>query len=171
MDAFSPLCPTTDECFVQFFRTLVHPSLLLCAGSYVLLWRRGSAVLTAATLMVTRDPRFRLVDGYNLEISDVMPQDAGDYVCQISEGENRDQIHTVEILGKHFTGKIECENMFAATEAIFLTNAPTQDGTPDSRLTRKVATVRTCFVFSALHERLTRTVKLMDIGCYIRSRM
>lgn len=51
--------------------------------------------------MVTRDSRFRLVDGYNLEISDVMPQDAGDYVCQISDGNNPDQIHTVEILGKY----------------------------------------------------------------------
>jgi len=73
----------------------------LFAGSYVLLWRRGSAVLTAANLMVTRDSRFRLVDGYNLEINNVMPQDAGDYVCQISEGDNRDQIHTVEILGEY----------------------------------------------------------------------
>lgn len=57
-------------------------------------------MLTAGTLMVTRDSRFRLVDGYNLEISDVMPQDAGDYVCQISDGNNPDQIHTVEILGE-----------------------------------------------------------------------
>ncbi|KAI5704144.1 hypothetical protein M8J75_002375 [Diaphorina citri] len=71
-----------------------------CVGTYVLLWRRGTAVLTASTLMVTRDSRFRLVDGYNLEISDVMPQDAGDYVCQLADQENRDQIHTVEILGK-----------------------------------------------------------------------
>ena len=70
------------------------------AGTYVLLWRRGSSVLTAANLMVTRDSRFRLVDGYNLEINNVMPQDAGDYVCQISDGDNRDQIHTVEILGE-----------------------------------------------------------------------
>jgi hypothetical protein len=75
--------------------------LVLCAGSYVLLWRRGSSVLTAANLMVTRDSRFHLVDGYNLEIHDVMPQDAGDYACQISDGDIRDQIHTVEILGKH----------------------------------------------------------------------
>lgn len=50
--------------------------------------------------MVTRNTRLRLIDGYNLEINDVMPQDAGDYVCQISDIENRDQIHTVEILGK-----------------------------------------------------------------------
>lgn len=66
----------------------------------MLLWRRGTSVLTASTLMVTRDSRFRLVDGYNLEISDVMPQDAGDYVCQLADQENRDQIHTVEILGE-----------------------------------------------------------------------
>lgn len=50
--------------------------------------------------MVTRNTRFHLVDGYNLEINDVMPQDAGDYVCQLADEENRDQIHTVEVLGK-----------------------------------------------------------------------
>lgn len=42
------------------------------------------------------------MDGYNLEISDVQPQDAGDYICQISDKVNRDQVHTVEILGKLF---------------------------------------------------------------------
>ncbi|XP_063236622.1 lachesin isoform X2 [Bacillus rossius redtenbacheri] len=78
--------------------TLVLPCEVENIGSYVLLWRRGSAVLTAANLMVTRDPRFQLVDGYNLQIGDLVPQDAGDYVCQISDGDNRDQIHTVEIL-------------------------------------------------------------------------
>lgn len=77
-------------------------------GSYVLLWRRGSSVLTADKIMVIRDPRFRLVDGFNLEIGNVMPQDAGDYVCQIGDGDNRDQIHTVEILGKCGTYQLIC---------------------------------------------------------------
>ncbi|XP_041984125.1 igLON family member 5 isoform X1 [Aricia agestis] len=85
------------------FRTVVGDTLLLpCQvqnlGSLVLLWRRGPAVLTAASLMVTRDERFRLVDGYNLQITDVGPQDAGDYVCQISDRTPRDQVHTVEVL-------------------------------------------------------------------------
>lgn len=50
--------------------------------------------------MVTQDDRVKLVNGYNLEISELEPQDAGDYVCQISDKVNRDQTHTVEILGK-----------------------------------------------------------------------
>lgn len=66
----------------------------------MLLWRRGANVLTAANIMVTRDERLRLIDGFNLEITDLEPQDAGDYVCQISDKIVKDQIHTVEILGK-----------------------------------------------------------------------
>jgi len=88
------------QCASQVGGHLDNICSLFFSGSYVLLWRRGSAVLTASNLMVTRDSRFRLVDGYNLQISDVMPQDAGDYVCQISEGGDRDQVHTVEILGE-----------------------------------------------------------------------
>lgn len=66
----------------------------------MLLWRRGTNVLTASTLKVTTDERVQLVNGYNLEISELEPQDAGDYVCQISDKVNRDQTHTVEILGE-----------------------------------------------------------------------
>lgn len=51
--------------------------------------------------MVTTDERVRLVDGFNLEISELEPQDAGDYVCQIADKQTKDQVHTVEILGKY----------------------------------------------------------------------
>lgn len=76
-----------------------NPKKIHNIGSYVLLWRRGTSVLTAANLMITRDSRFKLVDGYNLQISDVKIQDAGDYVCQIGDQETKDQVHTLEILG------------------------------------------------------------------------
>ncbi|XP_063708471.1 limbic system-associated membrane protein [Culicoides brevitarsis] len=78
--------------------TIILPCKVQDLGSYILLWRRGSSVLTAATLMITRDPRLKLVDGYNLQISDVKIQDAGDYVCQIGDQESKDQVHTLEIL-------------------------------------------------------------------------
>lgn len=54
--------------------------------------------MTASSLMITRDPRFRLLDEYSLQIKGVRPQDAGDYICQIGDQENRDLVHTVEIL-------------------------------------------------------------------------
>lgn len=69
-------------------------------GSFVLLWRRGTSVLTAGHLKITRDDRFKIVGDYNLQISNVKTQDAGDYICQIGDQETRDQVHTVEILGK-----------------------------------------------------------------------
>lgn len=69
-------------------------------GSYVLLWRRGSSVLTAGHLKITRDARFNIVGEYDLQIVGVRTQDAGDYICQIGDQETRDQVHTVEILGK-----------------------------------------------------------------------
>lgn len=85
----------------------ISPIYFHNTGTYVILWRRGSSVLTAGNLMIVRDSRFRLIDGYNLQIKNVMPQDAGDYVCQISDESNRDQIHTVEILGKWRFGNSE----------------------------------------------------------------
>lgn len=42
-----------------------------------MLWRRGSNVLTAAAMKVTTDDRIRLINGFNLEIAELEPQDAG----------------------------------------------------------------------------------------------
>ena len=87
--------------FVFFWQMVANDCKCLCStGSYVVLWRRGTVVLTAGNLMITRDPRFRLIDGHNLEIRNVMPQDAGDYVCSIGSAENKEQTHTLEILGE-----------------------------------------------------------------------
>lgn len=104
-------------------------------GSYVLAWKRGIAVLTAGPVKVSPDPRVRLLStpqstsplpglsggGYSLELRDVRPQDAGDYICQIGTFEPREITHTLEILGKHlcfiyyynnFRTKVHTDSMY-----------------------------------------------------------
>lgn len=70
------------------------------ADQYVVAWKRGIAILSAGSVKVTPDPRVRLVNGFSLQIKDAVPQDAGDYVCQIATLEPREIAHTVEILGE-----------------------------------------------------------------------
>ncbi|XP_037024266.1 limbic system-associated membrane protein isoform X1 [Bradysia coprophila] len=78
--------------------TIELPCKVQNLGNFVLLWRRGTSVLTAGHLKITRDSRFKIVGDYNLQIANVRTQDAGDYICQIGDQETRDQVHTVEIL-------------------------------------------------------------------------
>ncbi|XP_018323702.1 protein amalgam-like [Agrilus planipennis] len=96
--------------------TVVLPCRISDPGSFVLVWKRGIAVLTAGPVKVTPDPRVRLLPspatsmgnlpgvpgftggGYSLELKDVRPQDAGDYVCQIGTLEPQEITHTLEIL-------------------------------------------------------------------------
>lgn len=71
--------------------------------NFIVAWKRGIAIISAGTVKVTPDPRIRLANGYSLEIRDAVPQDAGDYICQIATLEPREITHTVEILGKFST--------------------------------------------------------------------
>ncbi|XP_044727881.1 limbic system-associated membrane protein-like [Chrysoperla carnea] len=77
--------------------TVILPCEVQNLGNYVLVWRKGSTLLSAGNIMVTLDTRFRLL-GYQLQIREVDAKDAGDYVCQIGDGTPGDQIHTIEIL-------------------------------------------------------------------------
>ncbi|XP_037891604.1 neural cell adhesion molecule 2 isoform X1 [Glossina fuscipes] len=78
--------------------TIVLPCEVANTDPYVVAWKRGIAILTAGSVKVTPDPRVRLVNGFNLQIRDAVPQDAGDYICQIATMEPREITHTVEIL-------------------------------------------------------------------------
>ncbi|XP_018564711.1 limbic system-associated membrane protein [Anoplophora glabripennis] len=78
--------------------TVVLPCEVSNPGPYVLVWKKGIAVLSAGNVKVSPDPRINLVHGYSLEIKEAGPQDAGDYVCQIGTLEPREITHTVEIL-------------------------------------------------------------------------
>lgn len=74
--------------------------IIYFADNFIVAWKRGIAIISAGTVKVTPDPRFKLTNTYSLEIRDAVPQDAGDYICQIATLEPREITHTVEILGK-----------------------------------------------------------------------
>lgn len=57
-------------------------------------------MLSAGEMKITMDKRIDLVNGFDLEIKKVRPQDGGDYVCQLSTYTPEEQVHTLEILGK-----------------------------------------------------------------------
>ncbi|XP_044766912.1 limbic system-associated membrane protein-like [Coccinella septempunctata] len=78
--------------------TVVLPCDVSNLGTYVRVWKKGNAVLSAGPVKVSPDPRINLIQGYSLEIKEASPQDAGDYVCQIGTIEPREITHTVEIL-------------------------------------------------------------------------
>ncbi len=67
-----------------------------------MVWRKGHEVLSAGDLLASRDPRYRLhAASHRLELANIRPQDAGDFVCQISVlGETLEVAHTVEVLGE-----------------------------------------------------------------------
>lgn len=71
-------------------------------GSLIRAWKKEIAVLTAGNVKLSPDERLSLVHGYDLEIRDVRPDDAGDYVCQIASLVPMEITHTVEILGEAF---------------------------------------------------------------------
>lgn len=86
--------------FVFLLLLFVWILLTIFTDNYVVAWKRGIAILSAGSVKVTPDPRVHLVNGFSLQIKNAVPQDAGDYVCQIATLEPREITHTVEILGK-----------------------------------------------------------------------
>ena len=66
-----------------------------------MVWQKGQDVLSAKSIMVTADPRIKLVNHHNLQIRSIKLSDAGDYQCKIHVlGDPIIVIHTLEILGK-----------------------------------------------------------------------
>ena len=71
-----------------------------------MVWQKGQNVLSAKSIMVTPDPRIKLVNHHSLQIRSIKSSDAGDYQCKISVlGDPIVIVHTLEILGKYLYSK------------------------------------------------------------------
>ena len=87
----------------QSLMTYLFIILFFLTGKSVLLWQRGVDVLTAQSLMVSPDHRYKLLADHTLEIRNIKPSDGGDYACKISVlGDPIEIKHTLEILRKPF---------------------------------------------------------------------
>uniref|UniRef100_A0A0K2SVD6 Ig-like domain-containing protein n=1 Tax=Lepeophtheirus salmonis TaxID=72036 RepID=A0A0K2SVD6_LEPSM len=88
----------------EVFRAEVGESIRLPChtndlGPMILLWKKGTRVLTAGITKVRRDERMQLL-GNDLEISELKKSDGGEYICELETDADLPSTitHTVEIL-------------------------------------------------------------------------
>lgn len=51
-------------------------------GAGTLIWKKDTRLISAGALIIRKDPRLRL-EGYNLTLAGVKPEDEGEYICQV----------------------------------------------------------------------------------------
>ena len=51
-------------------------------GAGTLIWKKDTRLISAGALIIRKDPRLRL-EGYNLTLSGVRPEDEGEYICEV----------------------------------------------------------------------------------------
>ena len=66
-----------------------------------MIWKKDRRIISAGDTIIRKDTRLNLL-GYNLEISNVVEEDAGEYVCEIETygAQALHQTHTVEVKGR-----------------------------------------------------------------------
>ena len=91
----------------QVFRAEVGESIVLPCnirnlGPMILLWKKGTRVLTAGKTKVRRDDRMNLLDNEtDLQIQNLKISDGGEYICEVETDAEEPStiVHTLEILG------------------------------------------------------------------------
>ncbi len=83
--------------------TVILPCRVDDLGPMILIWKKGTRVLTAGDLRVTRDDRI-VVTEHDLRIGSVNVDDGGTYSCEIEADAEYPLAltHTVEVLGQYY---------------------------------------------------------------------
>lgn len=84
----------------QIGDSVVLPCEVQDLGPMVLIWKKGTRVLTAGEMMVKRDDRM-VLRGTALALSDITVEDGGEYSCEIEADSEYPIVltHTLEVLG------------------------------------------------------------------------
>jgi hypothetical protein len=85
----------------QIGDTVLLPCKVKNLGPMILLWKKGTRVLTAGEMMIRRADRIFL-KGTDLQVQNVTPEDGGIYSCEIEADSEYPIVvtHTLEVLGK-----------------------------------------------------------------------
>lgn len=74
--------------------------LCLFPGESNIIWKESNRIITAGKIIIRKDSRLHLENGYNLRIDDLKESDTGEYVCEIETfGSPIHQTSQLEILG------------------------------------------------------------------------
>jgi len=87
----------------QIGDTVTLPCKVRNLGPMILLWKKGTRVLTAGEMMIRRDDRI-VLKGTDLQVQNVTPEDGGAYSCEIEADSEYPLVvtHTLEVLGKNW---------------------------------------------------------------------
>uniref|UniRef100_A0A0K2SXN7 Ig-like domain-containing protein n=1 Tax=Lepeophtheirus salmonis TaxID=72036 RepID=A0A0K2SXN7_LEPSM len=65
----------------------------------MVIWKQSNRIISAGNVVIRKDERLSLLEGFNLQIRNLRESDAGEYVCEIETyGSPLDQKSTLEIL-------------------------------------------------------------------------
>ena len=70
-------------------------------GESNIIWKESNRIISAGTIIIRKDSRLHLENGYNLRIDNLQETDSGEYVCEIETfGSPIHQTTRLEILGE-----------------------------------------------------------------------
>ncbi|XP_043235752.1 protein amalgam-like [Amphibalanus amphitrite] len=74
------------------------PCAIRNKGPYIVVWKKDRRVISAREVIVARDTRYSLVDGYNLRIASVRPSDQSSYTCSLDTEPLTELTHRLDVL-------------------------------------------------------------------------
>lgn len=102
-------------------------------GNSTVIWKsvNSNRIISAGEVIIRKDHRFLLTDGYNLQIRNLKKSDAGEYVCEIETyGSPLDQTNTLEILVPAYVEPQPTDGKFVVRKGSTITLSCRATGNP-----------------------------------------
>eukprot|EP00093_Oithona_nana_P010757 10757.XXX_265016_286838_1 [CDS] Oithona nana genome sequencing. len=105
-------------------------------GESNVIWKESNRIISAGTIIIRKDSRLRLENGYNLRIDDLMESDSGEYVCEIETfGSPMHQTSRLEILVPPSVQPLPQDGKFVVRKGSTITLECEAKGNPTPKIT------------------------------------